>query len=66
MSVTASRYEVFARRKPLDPLQHLGGVTATSPELAYAYAVSTFDEEKWRDMAVVERSHIYSQTLILG
>ena len=66
MSVISERYEVFARRKTLDPLQHLGGVTATSSELAYAYAVSTFDEEKWRDMAVVPRSHIYSQTVVLG
>lgn len=66
MSVTPERYEVFARLKTLDPLQHLGGVTATSPELAYVYAVSTFDEEKWRDLAVVLRSHIYSETPILG
>ncbi len=66
MSVTPERYEVFARRKTLDPLQHLGGVTATSPELAYTYALSTFDEENWRDLAVVQRSHIFSQTLVLG
>lgn len=66
MTVTPERYEVFARRKPLDPLQHLGGVTATNPDLAYAYALNTFDEEKWRDVAVVLRRHIYSLTPVVG
>ena len=66
MTVTSERYEVFARRQPLDPLQHLGGVTATNVELPYAYALTTFDEEKWRDVAVVSRRHIYSQTPIAG
>ncbi len=66
MTVTPERYEVFARRDPLDRLQHLGGVTATSQELAYVYALTTFDEEKWRDLAVVSRRNIYSPTPIAG
>ena len=66
MTVTPERYEVFARRQRLDPLQHLGGVTATSPDLAYVYALSTFDEEKWQDVAVVPRREIYSLTPIVG
>ena len=46
MKITAERYDVFARKARLEPLQHLGGVSATSPELAYVYAVTTFDEQK--------------------
>lgn len=66
MTLTPERYEVFARRKQLDPLQHLGGVMATNPELAYAFAVNTFDEEKWQDVAVVPRRHIFSLTPVVG
>ncbi len=66
MTITPERYEVFARRKPLDALQHLGGVTATSQELAYVFALTTFDEEKWYDVAVVPRRDIYSPTPIAG
>jgi 1,2-phenylacetyl-CoA epoxidase PaaB subunit len=66
MTVKPERYEVFARRQPLDPLRHLGGVTATNTELAYVYALTIFDEEKWRDVAVVLRRDIYSMSPILG
>jgi 1,2-phenylacetyl-CoA epoxidase PaaB subunit len=66
MRITAERYDVFARKAPLEPLQHLGGVSATSPELAYVYAVTTFDEQKWVDVAVVARRNIFSKTPITG
>jgi len=66
MRIKAERYDVFARKAPLEPLQHLGGVSATSPELAYVYAVTTFDEQKWVDVAVVARRNIFSKTPITG
>jgi 1,2-phenylacetyl-CoA epoxidase PaaB subunit len=66
MTAKAERYDVFARKAPLDPLQHLGGVSATSPELAYIYALTTFDEAKWLDVAVAPRRAIYSKTPITG
>jgi 1,2-phenylacetyl-CoA epoxidase PaaB subunit len=66
MRIKAERYDVFARKAQLEPLQHLGGVSATSPELAYVYAVTTFDEQKWVDVAVVARRNIFSKTPITG
>ena len=66
MKVKSERYDVFARKEPLEPLQHLGGVSATSPELAYIYAVTNFDEQKWQDVAVVQRSRFFTKTPITG
>lgn len=66
MNLKSERYDVFARKEPLQPLQHLGGVSATSPELAYVYAVTNFDEQKWEDMAVVARAKFFTKTPITG
>jgi 1,2-phenylacetyl-CoA epoxidase PaaB subunit len=66
VTVKAERYDVFARKAPLEPLQHLGGISATSPELAYIYALTTFDEQKWVDVAVVARRSIFTKTPITG
>jgi 1,2-phenylacetyl-CoA epoxidase PaaB subunit len=51
-------FEVFARRKPEDPLHHIGYVNAPDAELAGVYARSIYDEWNWIEMAVVPRAAI--------
>ena len=49
-------FEVFARRKPEDPLHHIGYVNAPDAELAGVYARSIYDEWNWIEMVVVPRT----------
>jgi 1,2-phenylacetyl-CoA epoxidase PaaB subunit len=51
-------FEVFARRKPEDPLHHIGYVNAPDAELAGVYARSIYDEWAWIELVVVPRSAI--------
>ena len=51
-------YDVFARKDRGDPLTHIGYVDALDDETAKVYAWTTYDEEKWFEMCVVERSAI--------
>jgi 1,2-phenylacetyl-CoA epoxidase PaaB subunit len=51
-------FEVFARRKPEDPLHHIGYVNAPDAELAGVYARSIYDEWAWIEMVVVPRAAI--------
>ena len=53
-------FEVFARRKPEDPLHHIGYVNAPDAELAGVYARSINDEWAWIEMVVVPRAAITS------
>jgi 1,2-phenylacetyl-CoA epoxidase PaaB subunit len=58
--VTADRpgdgfFEVFARRQRTDPLRHIGCVEAPSVDLARVYARTTYDEEDWIEMWIVDR-----------
>jgi 1,2-phenylacetyl-CoA epoxidase PaaB subunit len=53
-------FEVFARRKPEDPLHHIGYVNAPDAELAGVYARSIYDEWAWIEMVVVPRAAITS------
>jgi 1,2-phenylacetyl-CoA epoxidase PaaB subunit len=48
-------YEVFARKSRGEPLRHIGNLNAPDDELARVYAFSTYDEEKWFDMFIVQR-----------
>ena len=48
-------YEVFARKTRAEPLAHVGTVHASSDELAKVYARTTYDEESWAEMVVVQR-----------
>ena len=48
-------FEVFARRKREDRFEHIGTVTAPGPDLARVYAWTTYDEQKWFEMAVAPR-----------
>jgi 1,2-phenylacetyl-CoA epoxidase PaaB subunit len=49
-------FEVFARKTRGEPLRHIGNLNAPDADLARVYAYDTYDEEKWFDMWVVERS----------
>lgn len=51
-------YDVFARKDRGDQLVHIGYVDAFDDETARVYAWKTYDEEKWFEMFVVERSAI--------
>ena len=53
---TGQLYEVFARRTRDEPLGHVGTVNATSIAFARVYARTTYDEEYWIEMVVVERA----------
>ncbi len=53
---TGQLYEVFARRTRDKPLGHVGTVNATSIDFARVYARTTYDEENWIEMVVVERA----------
>jgi len=53
-------FEVFARRKPENPLHHIGYVNAPDAELAGVYARSIYDEWDWIEMVVVPRAAMTS------
>ena len=53
---TGQLYEVFARRTRDEALGHVGTVNATSIDFARVYARTTYDEENWIEMIVVERA----------
>lgn len=55
---TGRLYEVFARKTRAEPLGHVGTVSASSVDFAKVYARSTYDEENWVEMVVVERGAI--------
>jgi 1,2-phenylacetyl-CoA epoxidase PaaB subunit len=51
-------YEVFARQRRIDPLRHVGNVTAPNTDLAATYARSIYNEEPWIEMRVVTRENL--------
>jgi len=51
-------YGVFARKDRGDQLVHIGYVDAFDDETAKVYAWTAYDEEKWFEMVVVERTSI--------
>jgi 1,2-phenylacetyl-CoA epoxidase PaaB subunit len=52
-------YEVFARKNRGEPLRHIGNLNAPDEALARVYAFDTYDEERWFDMWVVDRSDLH-------
>jgi 1,2-phenylacetyl-CoA epoxidase PaaB subunit len=48
-------YEVFAKVKAEDPLQHCGNVMATDTAGAKVYAYKMYDEFPWSEMVVIPR-----------
>lgn len=55
-NLAGQEWEVFARSKRGDFLTQIGTVRAPSERLAKAYALMTYDEETWAEIAVVPRS----------
>jgi 1,2-phenylacetyl-CoA epoxidase PaaB subunit len=51
-------YDVFARKERGDALSHIGYVDAFDDETARVYAWKTYDEERWFEMCVVQRTAI--------
>jgi hypothetical protein len=48
-------FEVFARQKREDRLEHVGTISAPNAELARVYAWKTYDEASWFEMVVAPR-----------
>jgi 1,2-phenylacetyl-CoA epoxidase PaaB subunit len=59
-------YDVFARKDRGDQLSHIGYIDAFDEETAKVYAWKTYDEERWFEMCVVERSAIIPVNLNEG
>lgn len=55
-------YEVLTRIRPGDELKHIGSVEAPSEKLARNYAKTTYDEEDWSYMVLVERGDLVKVT----
>ena len=51
-------FDVFTRKDRGDLLVHIGYVDAFDEETAKVYAWKTYDEEKWFEMCIVERTAI--------
>jgi 1,2-phenylacetyl-CoA epoxidase PaaB subunit len=45
-------YQVFARRKADEPLQHIGTVGASEPDDAEVFAFKLYDQWRWSEMFV--------------
>ncbi|MGA2925630.1 MAG: hypothetical protein ABSG43_06460 [Solirubrobacteraceae bacterium] len=48
-------YDVFARRKAGEPLQHVGTVGASEGDDAEVFAYKLYDQWRWSDMFVAPR-----------
>ena len=59
-------YDVFTRKDRGDQLVHIGYVDAFDDETAKVYAWKTYDEERWFEMCVVQRSSIIPVNLHEG
>ena len=55
-------YDVFARKDRGDQLAHIGYVDAFDEETAKVYAHTTYSEQTWFEMCVVERTNIIPVT----
>jgi Phenylacetic acid degradation B len=51
-------YEVFARRKSGEPLQHIGTVGASEPDDAEVFAIKLYDQWRWTEMFVAPRQSL--------
>lgn len=51
-------FNVLAQRRRGDPVTLIGSVWAPTPKLAAFYAATTYDEEHWTLVYVVNRRHI--------
>ncbi|MBV8954427.1 MAG: hypothetical protein JO153_08425 [Solirubrobacterales bacterium] len=51
-------YDVFARRKRDEPLEHIGTVGASEASDAEVFAFKLYDQWKWTEQFVVRRADI--------
>ncbi len=51
-------WDVFAKKERGEALRHIGYVDALDAELARVYAWKTYDEERWFEMCIVQRTAI--------
>ncbi len=58
MGTKEAVYDVFGRKERGDLLSHIGYVDAYDAETAKVYAWTTYSEQTWFEMCVVERSNI--------
>ena len=49
-------YDVFARRKAEEPLEHIGTVGASEPSDAEVFAFKLYDHWKWSELFVARRA----------
>jgi 1,2-phenylacetyl-CoA epoxidase PaaB subunit len=51
-------YDVFARRKAAEPLEHIGTVGASEPSDAEVFAFKLYDQWKWTEQFVVRHADV--------
>ncbi len=51
-------YDVFARRKTEEPLEHIGTVGASDPSDAEVFAFKLYDQWKWSELFVARRADV--------
>ncbi len=49
-------YDVFARRKTEEPLEHIGTVGASDPSDAEVFAFKLYDQWKWSELFVARQA----------
>jgi hypothetical protein len=49
-------YDVFARRKAAEPLEHIGTVGASEPSDAEVFAYKLYDEWRWSELFVARQA----------
>jgi 1,2-phenylacetyl-CoA epoxidase PaaB subunit len=51
-------YDVFARRKAEEPLEHIGTVGASEPSDAEVFAFKLYDQWKWTELFVARHADV--------
>jgi 1,2-phenylacetyl-CoA epoxidase PaaB subunit len=51
-------YQVFARRKADEPLEHIGTVGASEPSDAEVFAYKLYDQWKWSELFVARAADV--------
>jgi 1,2-phenylacetyl-CoA epoxidase PaaB subunit len=51
-------YDVFARRKAMEPLEHIGTVGASEPSDAEVFALKLYDQWRWTEQFVVRQADV--------
>jgi hypothetical protein len=51
-------YDVYARRKAEEPLEHIGTVGASEPDDADVFAFKLYDQWRWTELFVVRQADV--------